>query len=146
VRTVEEHDGPGVGGLEELGVRGRPDGVLRPSPAGGRLHMQPRPPPSSRGLWRLLPQEAVPSVERQGGRRVVPGGALSGGCHRRRLGCEALSLPKIYQTLWSFVETAERRVLVSTLHHKSLVHMLRRGSFKAPSSSEMFFSDELINC
>ena len=109
VRTVEEHDGPGVGGLEELGVRGRPDGVLRPSPASRRRrHLQPRPPPSSRGLWRLLPQEAVPSVERQGGRRVVPG-ALTGGCHRRRLGCVALSLRRIYQTL-----RQQRRVVFAT--------------------------------
>jgi hypothetical protein len=94
-RTVEEHDGPGVGGLEELGVRGRLHGVLRPTPSGGRCHhLQPRPSPSScGGLCRLTPlQEAVPSVQGQGWRRVVPGGALGGGCHRPRLGCDCKAL------------------------------------------------------
>lgn len=58
VGTVEEHDGPGVGGLEELGVRGRLDGPA----SGSSRHLQPRPPRASCGL-RLLPQVAVPSVE-----------------------------------------------------------------------------------
>jgi len=58
VDIVEEHDGPGVGGLEELGVRGRLDGPA----AGSCGHLQPRPPRSSCGLG-LLRQVAVPSVE-----------------------------------------------------------------------------------
>jgi hypothetical protein len=52
VRAVEEHDGSGVTGLEELSIRGRLNGVPRPRAAGSCRHLQPRPSPSSSGLRR----------------------------------------------------------------------------------------------
>ena len=108
-----------------------PDGTFLSVP-GGEIHRMPVPEDAvchgSVGSWLFL-------------RR--PGGEFS---LANPFSGDAVRLPEQYDPDLPGYPISFKPVLVSTLHHKSLVHMLRRGSSKAPSSSEMFFSDELINC
>jgi hypothetical protein len=131
VRAVEEHDGSGVTGLEELSVRGRLNGVPRPRAAGSCRHLQPRPSPSSSGLRRQPREEAVRSVQRQGWRRVVAGGAPPGGSHRQSaelqsMCCWRLALLPLPRHL---------RVAAISATQVSCISVPQRGA-----------SEQLINC